>query len=247
FLKFSKDRTDGKYQDENIRPADVVWYIKLSELLSDSDERSSPFIDNNALTADPTAVLRTADKKPDCSKDLEHCSSDITIKKAKTYWYRNPLNRVHGLSGDPGRHGEPWGEVMSKRNVGLYGHVVPVKVVDPLDFRQAHVPSNADQGQIYYKIEYWQFFGVNFANQSLGAADHEGDWTTVQLLCEPGTDKIISVFHYAHGFEFRFDMSATKSTALLNDGGIKEFKGPNYGKDVAFGGADPGGQAVALP
>ncbi|MEI9809617.1 MAG: hypothetical protein WDO16_18125 [Bacteroidota bacterium] len=40
-----------------------------------------------------------------------------------------------------------------------------------------------------------------------GAGNHEGDWTTVQVLYNRQTDKAEAVFHYAHGqveFPFHF-------------------------------------------
>jgi hypothetical protein len=54
----------------------------------------------------------------------------------------------------------------------------------------------------------------------------------VQLLVDPRTNQVVSVFHYAHGMEFRFDLgSAIKSEPIDNDNTL-QFEGPNYGTDI---------------
>jgi hypothetical protein len=115
----------------------------------------------------------------------------------------------------------------------LYGHVVPVRLCDPNYFDFNHVLNGSDDGKTYFKIEYWQFFGYNNAHQSQ-IADHEGDWTSVQLLFDPETDKLISVFHFAHGLDFRFNFNAVIDVRHLsnNDGPVDEFRGYNYNTHI---------------
>lgn len=283
YYKFSKEYVGDDLTDEHYNPTDVWWYIQQSELLYSGDEDSRTIISNDVLTADPFAILSATEPIDRfCSQDLDgiwHCSSDITLNKAKTLYHLNPMAEVHGISGDPGRHGSDWSEVLSKGNVGLYGHVVPYlqgsgqaplskcfvynisaakfeyKYCDRYGFPITDPDFPYDQGikpdHTYYKIEYWQFFGYNNANQANNLADHEGDWTTVQLLYDPDKDKegefpIVSVFHYLHGDQIRFDMSSMSdcsscSVNLLSETNylgeistVKEFRGPNSGKSVSF-------------
>jgi hypothetical protein len=63
-------------------------------------------------------------------------------------------------------------------------------------------------------------------------ADHEGDWATIQLLYDPAQERIVKVFHYAHGDEMQFDMATVTNTEIVftSWGKYKEYRGPNYGK-----------------
>lgn len=97
-----------------------------------------------------------------------------------------------------GRKGEQnWDLIKIKGNIGLFGHVVPFPCYPP--------PFACYKG--YYKIEYWQFFGINDADQEYGVANHEGDWTTIQLVVHindlsdnnPADELIESVTHFMHG------------------------------------------------
>ena len=110
YYKFSKQYENA----DDYRPADVEWFIKQSELLTSEQESESPIIANNILAINPSAIIfNSADGK----------GSDIKYNPKLTGYHVNPLNN------GPGRNGAAWAEVTLKKNVGMYGHVVPIKLV----------------------------------------------------------------------------------------------------------------------
>lgn len=84
--------------------------MSVSELLPSGEEADTPVISNDTLRVTPGSVL--------------YQDSDILRTSRKSTLYINPLESVHGRDGDPGRHGAPWAEVLSRRNIGSFGHVV---------------------------------------------------------------------------------------------------------------------------
>ncbi|GAB4049861.1 hypothetical protein [Spirosoma litoris] len=215
FYLFSNDGGD-----ENFRPADALWYLNQSVLLASGDEDSKTIVPREQLAA---GILAVNDK---------FGSSDILKNRALTNYHINPLGKVNGVD-NPGRHGNTWGVVLANKNVGLYGHVTPVKLTDPFGYDFHHSYGGDAQGQPYYKIEYWQLFGYNSANKPFDIGDHEGDWTSVQLLYDPRNKQIVSVFHFAHGILFRFDMTPQNvakigTIADVSFGIYREFQGVNY-------------------
>jgi hypothetical protein len=213
YFKFS---TDGA--QEHYNPADVLWYITQSELLPGGDESDAAILSNATLAANPFALLSAHVQNHGrfCTQSPSGawtCDSDLTKNPRQTEYAVNPLESVGNQGGDPGRHGDPdWSDIKTKGNVGLYGHVVP------------------DNAQHLIKIEYWQFFGYNNANQPASIADHEGDWTTVQLLFDPNTKKIVAVTMYAHGYEMRFDLGDIQPIQINDNGGLSvaEYRGAGY-------------------
>jgi hypothetical protein len=219
YYKFSKDG-----DDEHLNPTDALWYIAQCNLKLGEDEGSTPILSNDALASDPTIILLASNNGV----------SNISLNKAQTDYRLDPLESIAGIPGDPGRHGNNWREVLDKGNVGLYGHVVPYRQSSSQgDFRKYEI-AGLDPDRAYYKIEYWQFFGYSDTNAVFEIGDHEGDWTTIQLLYDPEEKTIISVFHYTHGVEIKFDMSSTQYIQPVGD--FQEHRGPNYGKAVGFGG-----------
>jgi hypothetical protein len=113
-------------------------------------------------------------------------------------------------------------------------------------------------GTEFYKVEYWQFFGFNAAdNQPLGIGEHEGDWTSVQLLvqparfapdptlCVPGgpcggrrmvsPERVVRVSHFMHGQEISFDFDSPHEShgpTLLQGGETLEFRGATGGHAI---------------
>src|SRR4029078_8618363 len=82
-----------------------------------------------------------------------------------------------------------------------------------------------DPTRVYYKVEYWQFFGYNNANTLFGFRDHEGDWASVQVIFDPVAPRAVSVLHYAHGIEFRFDLAEASECQAIESDGV-ELRGP---------------------
>lgn len=224
-------------------PADAALYVRRSELRmsgseTDSNDVAKPLA---TLSANPLAVLFDSGPKG---------PSNLLKAAALTAYHINPLASIPGNSTvDPGRHGNDWPSVLSVRNIGLYGHVVPVMMTDPFAFQTvesfytpyADCPNGQDhpplpQPRIFYKIEYWQFFGYN-EDQKAYIGNHEGDWTTVQVIYDPQADVVTSVMHWAHGIQFRFDITpeayARTAHVAAPDGDMLEIRGCNFAK---FGG-----------
>ena len=45
--------------------------------------------------------------------------------------------------------------------------------------------------ELFYKIEYWQFFGYSSNNKPLDQGDHEGDWDTLQVIFKPANEIVV--------------------------------------------------------
>lgn len=209
FYMFSNDGGN-----ENFRPADALWYIRQSELLGSGDENNSPIIPRNQLANSPNSIL------------FGNGSTDVTKTIKRSDYHINPIGD------NPGRHGNEWNEVLAQKNIGLYGHVVPVNLTDPYAYDFHHVYDGFAQGKTYYKIEYWQLFGYNSANKTGDIGDHEGDWTSVQLIYDPEYKIIRSVFHFTHGILLRYDITAQNNAHTtvfsIAEGEIKEYQGINF-------------------
>ena len=185
FLRFSRDYVDGDLTDEPYSPTDALWFIQQSELLASRDEDGLPHITHADLAANPSSLLFDA--------------SSVVSSPGLSRYHLNPVENVPGdRRSHPARHGADWAEVLTRRNVGLYGHVVPYR----------ETSARLDPSRLYYKVEYWQFFGYSHANAALDFGDHEGDWASVQVIYDPLAQRAVSVLHYAHGIEFRFDIAA---------------------------------------
>jgi len=210
YLKFSHDTREEEY-----RPTDAIWYVEHSNLLGPVNISILTLKNNPFLIVDPNngtkglSSLIPTNKKTDFRLDLNIA-----------YWKGY-------LNGD----GHDWPEIVSKGNIGLYGHVTPM-------------PDNSGD----YKIEYWQFFAWNKATTipdgpdptlwelAAHGGDHAADWITVQLIVHPirktngSPDEIIrSVFHFHHGDKSEFDMANQRSSQFLQNGQIKE-----YTQDATF-------------
>jgi hypothetical protein len=232
---------------EDFNPQDVQFYIKSSNLLKAGDESLSPLITNAQLQSSPDLVLTAnIDGKQFCSDTgpgagaVHTCVSNLFLNRRQTDYRINPLEHPPGATvSNPGRHGQDWPTVERLGNVGLYGHVVPIKLASPTwgcDVRWNFVPRPAN-GTLYYKVEYWQFFGYNSDDKPLDIGDHEGDWENVSLLIQPAEgdlrgEQIVSVMLYAHGLEFRFDMKGSILAPIVIGSGFEEHRGSNYGKEV---------------
>ena len=209
---------------DDYRPTDVLWYIQNSEILTTQDESASPIRDNNLLAGRTSAIVFDVGS-PDGATPFG--SSDIDVQFKSTHYYVNPINDK------PGRSGAEWSTVLSSKNIGLYGHVVPIKLESVQHYDRAKVPEESDPGETFYKIEYWQFFGYNKCH-NCPTFDHEGDWITVQLLYNPRSSSIETVFYYIHGkLEIRFDMIGSKGPFEVSYPGVSEkfveYQGSNYG------------------
>jgi len=175
--------------------------------------------------------------------------------------FLNPLESVP-QPGNWARHGWAWPDVLARRNVGLYGHVVPFRATQPqTDFLQcsrSRTPSDTNRDYVlceidldpqnpktYYKVEYWQFFGYNGVDKPFDLGDHEGDWTSVQVIVDAGTLAPVQVHHFMHGYRAGFDIQPRQCTingtwgpcvytVTLEGGRVREYRGRNYSFPVDF-------------
>ena len=94
------------------------------------------------------------------------CSSDLLVHPAQSGYLINPLEKLGWMVGENlGRHGTDWPIVEASKNVGLYGHVVPIHMASATwsscrtRWNLVSNPGNPAFGApLYYKVEYWQFF-----------------------------------------------------------------------------------------
>lgn len=192
-----------------------------------------------ALAADPSALLG---QDSDVSEEKRFRRSDR---------YLNPLADVPSPGGDWARHGWAWDDVLGRRNVGLYGHVVPFRAVEPQtsplrcpqsrsgtdsieEWVLCAVDRGAETAQTWYKVEYWQFFGYSDSGQGFEIAHHEADWVTVQVLVDPATDELVQVHHFFHGRNASFDLRRNPGFVELEGGAVREHRGFNWGREVDF-------------
>ncbi len=200
------------------------------------DEGKSVLISNATLMGNPSSLLGMGD--------------DVTC----TYQFRgdrflNPQEDVPVKGGNWARYGWAWSDLLPKRNVGLYGHVVKFIATSPQtdflqcpqsktpsvnsrDFVQCAIDVDAERPQTYYKIEYWQFFGYNGDGKPSNFGDHEADWTTVQVIIDAQTLQLIQIHHFFHGYRAGFDLRRFPSYVEQQNGSVREYHGSNWGKGV---------------
>lgn len=214
---------------EPYNPVGAGFYLTVSEINENGDEDSHTILEQTALAADISNSLKLNYKN--------YGFSDLTKTKAATNYHLNPLANVPGFSKDPGRHGLAWRAVKASGHLGLYGHVTPIRLKQAEAYTPSHVPHPSDEGDVFYKIEFWQFFGYSDTRAVNDVGDHEGDWCTVQLLYSPARDAagdkysgICTVLHYAHGKEMRFNLAAVKGQGLT-PGPFIEYRGPHTTDD----------------
>jgi hypothetical protein len=219
------------YQSEKYRPLDPNLYIGTSLIhacypcydaslggpaINYSEEYCAP----NSFDISYQDILGCRSDDPCNGYTTKHYVNNLT---------NNPTKQTNiCLSPNVGiEYGADWSTILQNKNIGLFGHVVRANT----DYQRG-VPQKNGSTYRLYKIEYWQFFGYNDAEQIGGIGNHESDWTTVQLLYDPVTDKKVSVFHYAHGGEMRYDFDSSSRGPYYNYsddwGGYEEYQGKNY-------------------
>ncbi len=166
--------------------------------------------------------------------DAGACSSDMTKNARRTqYAIDSPALGDASAAMD---------KMKAVGNTGLYGHVVPYNQNTAQG--AVHRYFTNDDNRNLIKIEYWQFFPYNG-----GSFPHGGDWDTVQLLvdmtdnlpCQKPTlfGEIVSVFHYHHGDESRFDFSDCVIGEVNGEAGVYQFVTTDHKKVQLF--RDPAG------
>jgi hypothetical protein len=235
YLRFSNDGGEEQY-----RPMDALTYVRWSELQTNGDEGKGIIVSNGKLIVNPESVLGSQ----------TNITTTIEFRHDR---FLNPLADVPTSGGNWARHGYSWPDVLASRSIGLYGHVVPFRATPPqTDFLQcsrSHTPSSTNRDSVlcdididphsaknYYKVEYWQFFGYNGVGKPFDFGDHEGDWTSVQVIVDSVTLDPVQVHLFAHGYRFGFDLQPgrLRSTVDLNGGAVREYHGQSWPSDVDF-------------
>jgi hypothetical protein len=256
YLRFALDGGVEQY-----RPMGVWPYVMWSVLQSSGDEGKGVIIPNAVLNNDPLQLLSAG-------------TNLIQNYRFQGDRYLNPLTDVPHPGGNWARYGYDWPEVMALRNVGLYGHVVPYRATPPQtdfltcpparsregawadlvsrDYVQCNIDIDPAAPRTYYKVEYWQFFGYNGVGKPFDLGEHEGDWTTVQVIVYAETMAPLQIFHFAHGYRIGFDLQSRPyareipapgmppvgpiypDRVLLEDGLIAEYRGIHFGKEPQF-------------
>lgn len=172
YFKFSKERINFNTVQEEYRPTDAIWYVRHCDLLYGDDENSPVVFKRNILNTDAGMVTNSQWHGGD--------QSNILWTSAKTSFRLNIYNEFR--SGFNNGDGHDWPEILNKKNIGLYGHVVPM----------------TDKNQLV--IEYWQFFGFNQANAyNVDAYDHEADWCVVKMTYNISGDSLTAITYAHHG------------------------------------------------
>ncbi len=223
YFKYSYDESEEKF-----RPTDPIWYIRHSKLLD--KQYGSVSIPGNSLSGNAVDLVNP-------NNEIQGASSLYSVQRKTQYRLDMKGQYVFGLYANDGHD---WPEIISNGHIGLYAHA-----------------TLAGGGKGLVKIEYWQFFAYNrattgwaaplgmifgpeLANVAGHGGDHAGDWATVQLIIQPADaknnitqDHIVSVFHYHHGHESRFDLNGPVQSRLI--GSMQQFKASDDSWDDAHG------------
>jgi hypothetical protein len=149
--------------------------------------------DDNGTSDALDGCGRASDHHLDPPEQLFTCRKDTSYVVA-------PIKSTYCLNLDNTRYaGASWSDAQAKAT-GLYGHVTRTKL----------------DGHATYKIEYWQFFAFN--NQDISVigydsfADHEGDWTGVELWFDLELHRLVKTRYMIHGKSISFAIPQTPTT-----------------------------------
>ena len=138
-----------------MRPIDVADFVRASSLVS--KDRAIKDLPKSSLQ-NPVTIL-----DPTQGGALGEITKDQVDAGQVSLLPRS----IYVSPSESAKHGTSWPEVLAKRNVGLYGHVVPLTVAEISD-KALHVSVAVKfcKGDILcaktvYKVEYWQFFGFS--------------------------------------------------------------------------------------
>jgi len=211
FYRFSMSAGD----DEDSRPADVVWYVQRSELYDHHTETADDQIFNKSqLFNDPSLILSAS----------SHGPSNVASSPQQADYWLNIANPFRGGESD-------WTKIQNEAT-GLYGHVVPL--------RESPADANAITG---YKIEYWQFYAFNPVPGQIDcysiSDSHEADWEGVELVVEADQHTIRNVRHHVHSDDVVFDLKQGRAVDV--GGGVLEYRGRDYRGLIDLHTPGPGG------
>ena len=211
-LLFSYDHQS----EEQYAPIDVLDFIRASELVS--KEADVPNLPKSTLTQNPFAILNPSNAASGANAIGTINPMQQALGAVINNGGTDTVPRMIYVSpSSAAQHGAAWATVMARKNVGLYGHVVPLDASQvannagqPFDDSVAQLENQTLANELIaklcdgndpcqakiFKIEYWQFFGYSHdfedpipGTQGISAdvIDHGGDWCSVQLLVDANT------------------------------------------------------------
>jgi hypothetical protein len=243
FLRFTRtfiQDANNRYipVPEQFRPADPAWYVTHSRLVGNTIDPT--VIPQAVLASDASAILRATliGSPPDLLSGFvpDPSFSSCVSNSPKSAYHLDPVD-------DEAHEGPDWFTVLSTKHVGLFAHVSRFKPgsVEDLPARCPRTINGTNNPVIKpswyegfdrsprgrtprcsdcYKIEYYQFFGMNNDFAFAGIGNHEGDWSVLTIVYDKTTDKALAVSHWAHGYEMRFDLRADQVTCTQTKAAI---------------------------
>lgn len=238
FLRFS---LDGGVS-EIYRPLDPLAYVQHDSLVN-YHVQSDTILPNSTLATNPTAILSSIALGASSSL-LPNFGPTPDFSACVNSSPRTPYSLAANLS-DGSVLGADWSTVTSTKHTGMFAHVSPftpngagdlpdacprmktsgppkVPVIPASVYEHSCLGPLAALGRINptpathcYKIEYYQFFGLNNPYAPLGIGDHEGDWSILTVVYDRNLDKAVAISHWAHGYEMRFDLQAAGVTCAV--------------------------------
>jgi hypothetical protein len=228
---------DGRSDD--FRPVDALAFVKQSTLIY---YNSIPDPKNlNAKSGEVLLDQLDMDNHPEKSVSngpwlQDRGAPSVVDNPSSTSYFLNPSTAIIP--------GADWQEIRSQGNIGLYAHVVKLRFANgSYEYDRHTIQSGENVGdKIFYKVEYWQFYAFNDGRGGI-ATQHEGDWTTVQLIINPqggvNEDSIESVYYYDHGeLEIMFRMPSVQFAhdhpmEPLTDHFV-DYRGRNFGNGCRY-------------
>jgi hypothetical protein len=185
--------------EEHFLPTSYMDFINRSGMILRSDGGDQIKVNPGGFSADPLSILKV-DESNGSSPTQLNSTPDRTN-------YRLFVDQSFYPGFDDGRMvDEHWADIANQKNVGLYGHVTRDQFGN-------------------FKIEYWQFYAYNNADQDNNTYDHEADQEAISILVDANTLNCVSASYFPHGYEIRFDLGTIEPEI---QGDIAEYHGKNY-------------------
>ncbi len=256
YYKFSAD--DDNKVDE-FAPADALSYITSSEIKNGEYDGKDQFLDHP-----PATLIKNSDLDNNLNL-LLNATSNILLNQQLSNYCINPLGHaIYGVDWNTISQAKNTGMYGHVVPLMLPSQLLGEDAVDIFTADITKYPA-ADLRK-YYKVEYWQFYGFNrdskegcvplvvetlspvgkpliitSASPALAecVADHEADWCTVQLLIDHN-ERIVKVYHFAHGKMMRFDMTKVTAPPSFSgpDNSFAEWHGTKYNLNVTLSSVD---------
>jgi len=171
------------YATDDRLPADFKWFIEHSQLevadVGTGAPNNQPICINRRIVYSESQLL--ADYTLAITFFDSHRSSDY--HSFRRFPSEHNFGCIYLNINDEYYDGQSQDEVATRKNVGLYGHVAPVR--------------QASTGQSLIVVQYFQLYAFNDADFG-GFYNHEGDWNEYEVFLVESGQPVAAVW-YAHG------------------------------------------------